>query len=191
MSSRRQRLTGKVNPSGKLAYTIPKKDTDTLITYYDEAWDRFEKENEENSAKQRDVAGSEVAQVYLGKAPVPKGIQSSKYALATGTRTIYVGASSDKLLMNKKVNVQEVKKDSNAGNNNNNSGNTTTVTVTKPAKVTKVTASVAKNKKKVTLKWKKVKKGKTYYYKVRAYKKASGTKVYGTYSAARKVKIRK
>lgn len=191
MSSRRQRLTGKVNPSGKLAYTIPKKDTDTLITYYDEAWDRFEKENEENSAKQRDVAGSEVAQVYLGKAQVPKGIQSSKYALATGTRTIYVGASSDKLLMNKKVNVQEVKKDSNAGNNNNNSGNTTTVTVTKPAKVTKVTASVAKNKKKVTLKWKKVKKGKTYYYKVRAYKKASGTKVYGTYSAARKVKIRK
>lgn len=146
--------------------------------------------------------------------------------------------------MNKKVNVQEVKKDSNAGNNNNNnssnnsnsnnnsnnnnSGNTTTVTVKKPAKVTKVTATVAKNKKKVTLKWKKVKnangyvvyratkkngkytkvktitkastvkftdkkvkKGKTYYYKVRAYKKASGTKVYGTYSAARKVKIRK
>ncbi len=388
-------LTGKVNPSGKLAYTIPKKDTDTLITYSDEAWDRFEKENEteENSAKQRDVAaqdensggfpgggfpgggfpgggfpgfgggkanttyfdegintgykwydemniepqyefgyglsyttfeygdmtvvekaadgekagydvtftvtntgdvaGSEVAQVYLGKAQVPKGIQSSKYALAgyqkvkdiqpgetrtvtvhiserslsywnsnqttlnvnsdgtqdkwtlaTGTRRIYVGASSDKLLMNKKVNVQEVKKDSNAGNNNNNnssnnsnsnnnsnnnnSGNTTTVTVKKPAKVTKVTATVAKNKKKVTLKWKKVKnangyvvyratkkngkytkvktitkastvkftdkkvkKGKTYYYKVRAYKKASGTKVYGTYSAARKVKIRK
>lgn len=388
-------LTGKVNPSGKLAYTIPKKDTDTLITYSDEAWDRFEKENEteENSAKQRDVAaqdensggfpgggfpgggfpgggfpgfgggkanttyfdegintgykwydemniepqyefgyglsyttfeygdmtvvekaadgekagydvtftvtntgdvaGSEVAQVYLGKAQVPEGIQTSKYALAgyqkvkdiqpgetrtvtvhiserslsywnsnqttlnvnsdgtqdkwtlaTGTRTIYVGASSDKLLMNKKVNVQEVKKDSNAGNNNNNnssnnsnsnnnsnnnnSGNTTTVTVKKPAKVTKVTATVAKNKKKVTLKWKKVKnangyvvyratkkngkytkvktitkastvkftdkkvkKGKTYYYKVRAYKKASGTKVYGTYSAARKVKIRK
>ena len=388
-------LTGKVNPSGKLAYTIPKKDTDTLITYSDEAWDRFEIENEteENSAKQRDVAaqdensggfpgggfpgggfpgggfpgfgggkanttyfdegintgykwydemniepqyefgyglsyttfeygdmtvvekaadgekagydvtftvtntgdvaGSEVAQVYLGKAQVPEGIQTSKYALAgyqkvkdiqpgetrtvtvhiserslsywnsnqttlnvnsdgtqdkwtlaTGTRTIYVGASSDKLLMNKKVNVQEVKKDSNAGNNNNNnssnnsnsnnnsnnnnSGNTTTVTVKKPAKVTKVTATVAKNKKKVTLKWKKVKnangyvvyratkkngkytkvktitkastvkftdkkvkKGKTYYYKVRAYKKASGTKVYGTYSAARKVKIRK
>ncbi len=388
-------LTGKVNPSGKLAYTIPKKDTDTLITYSDEAWDRFEKENEteENSAKQRDVAaqdensggfpgggfpgggfpgggfpgfgggkanttyfdegintgykwydemniepqyefgyglsyttfeygdmtvvekaadgekagydvtftvtntgdvaGSEVAQVYLGKAQVPEGIQTSKYALAgyqkvkdiqpgetrtvtvhiserslsywnsnqttlninsdgtqdkwtlaTGTRTIYVGASSDKLLMNKKVNVQEVKKDSNAGNNNNNnssnnsnsnnnsnnnnSGNTTTVTVKKPAKVTKVTATVVKNKKKVTLKWKKVKnangyvvyratkkngkytkvktitkastvkftdkkvkKGKTYYYKVRAYKKASGTKVYGTYSAARKVKIRK
>lgn len=393
-------LTGEVNPSGKLAYTIPKKDTDTIITISDEAWDRFEKEDEtEDTAKQSDVAvqdengggfpgggdfpgggfpgegfpgggfpgfgggkanttyfdegintgykwydemniepqyefgyglsyttfeygdmtvvekatdgekagydvtftvtntgdvaGSEVAQVYLGKAQVPKGIQSSKYALAgyqkvkdiqpgetrtvtvhiserslsywnsnqttlnvnsdgtqdkwtlvAGTRTIYVGASSDKLLMNKKVNVQEVKKDSNAGNNNNNnssnnsnsnnnsnnnnSGNTTTVTVKKPAKVTKVTATVAKNKKKVTLKWKKVKtangyeiyratkkngrykkvktitkasavrftdkkvkKGKTYYYKVRAYKKASGTKVYGTYSAARKVKIRK
>ena len=393
-------LTGEVNPSGKLAYTIPKKDTDTIITISDEAWDRFEKEDEtEDTAKQSDVAvqdengggfpgggdfpgggfpgggfpgggfpgfgggkanttyfdegintgykwydemniepqyefgyglsyttfeygdmtvvektadgekagydvtftvtntgdvaGSEVAQVYLGKAKVPEGIQSSKYALAgyqkvkdiqpgetrtvtvhiserslsywnsnqttlninsdgtqdkwtlaAGTRTIYVGASSDKLLMNKKVNVQEVKKDSNAGNNNNNnssnnsnsnnnsnnnnSGNTTTVTVKKPTKVTKVTATVAKNKKKVTLKWKKVKnangyeiyratkkngkytkvktitkastvkftdkkvkKGKTYYYKVRAYKKASGTKVYGTYSAARKVKIRK
>lgn len=35
-------LAGKVNPSGKLAYTIPKKDTDTLITYSDELWSQFE-----------------------------------------------------------------------------------------------------------------------------------------------------
>ncbi len=35
-------LTGQVNPSGKLAYTIPKKDTDTLLTYSDELWSQFE-----------------------------------------------------------------------------------------------------------------------------------------------------
>lgn len=39
-------LTGEVNPSGKLAFSIPKKDTDTIITISDEAWDRFEKEND-------------------------------------------------------------------------------------------------------------------------------------------------
>ena len=38
-------LTGEVNPSGKLAYTIPKKDTDTLITYSDELWNLFEAED--------------------------------------------------------------------------------------------------------------------------------------------------
>ena len=254
-------LTGEVNPSGKLAYTIPKKDTDTLITISDEAWNRFEKEDEtEDTEKQSDVAtqeagdgfpgggfpgggfpgggfpgggfpgfgggkanttyfdegintgykwfdenniepqfdfgyglsyttfeygdmsvaenatdgevagydvtftvtntgdvaGSEVAQVYLGEAQVPKGIQTSKYALAgyekvkdiqpgetrevtvhvsgrslsywnsnqeelnvnadgtkdkwtlaTGERKIYVGSSSDKLLMEKTVDVEK------------------------------------------------------------------------------------
>ncbi len=35
-------LAGQVNPSGKLAYTIPKKDTDTLLTYSDELWAQFE-----------------------------------------------------------------------------------------------------------------------------------------------------
>lgn len=39
-------LTGEVNPSGKLAYTIPKKDTDTLITYSDETWGDFEFEDD-------------------------------------------------------------------------------------------------------------------------------------------------
>lgn len=38
-------LTGEVNPSGKLAYTIPKKDTDTLITYSDELWSKYEYED--------------------------------------------------------------------------------------------------------------------------------------------------
>ena len=38
---------------------------------------------------------------------------------------------------------------------------------------------------------KKLKKGKTYYYKVRAYKTQSGKKVYGTFSTIKKVKIKK
>ncbi|MEY8390387.1 glycoside hydrolase family 3 C-terminal domain-containing protein [Lachnospiraceae bacterium 45-W7] len=158
-------LTGAVNPSGKLAYTIPKKDTDTLITYSDELWSQFEADDnwkgdgtgapaegpggmpgfgggspntttfsegintgyrwydENNVEPQFDfghglsyttfaysdmkvaesrkngervgydvtfnlkntgsVAGSEVAQIYLGKATdLPEGIQSSKYQLA-------------------------------------------------------------------------------------------------------------
>ncbi len=45
-------LTGEVNPSGKLAFTIPKKDTDTIITYSDEAWERYEKVEEEENAEE-------------------------------------------------------------------------------------------------------------------------------------------
>ena len=37
----------------------------------------------------------------------------------------------------------------------------------------------------------KVKKGKTYYYKVRAYKTVKGNKANGKFSAVRKVKIKK
>ncbi|MDO4383356.1 MAG: phosphodiester glycosidase family protein [Eubacteriales bacterium] len=37
----------------------------------------------------------------------------------------------------------------------------------------------------------KLKKGKTYYYKVRAYRKASGKTVYGSYSSVKKIKIKK
>ena len=130
------------------------------------------------------------------------------------------------------------KKDNNKGDNsnNNNSNNTNngtngnqnpgTQTVSKPAKVTKLT--VSSKKKKAFLKWKKnskatgyeiyratkkngkykkirtikkaaaatftdskVKKGKTYYYKVRAYKTVKGNKANGKFSAVRKVKIKK
>lgn len=37
---------------------------------------------------------------------------------------------------------------------------------------------------------KKLKKGKTYYYKVRAYKKVNGKTITGAYSAIRKVKVK-
>ena len=121
----------------------------------------------------------------------------------------------------------------NSNNNNSNTDNGTngnqspgTQTVSKPAKVTKLT--VTSKKKKVTLKWKKnskatgyeiyratkkngkykkiktikkasvvkftdskVKKDKTYYYKVRAYKTVKGNKANGKFSAVRKVKIKK
>lgn len=45
---------------------------------------------------------------------------------------------------------------------------------------------------KTSVRFKKLKKGKTYYVKVRAYKKDSAnSKVYGSYSAVKKVKIKK
>lgn len=240
-------LTGEVNPSGKLAYTIPKKDTDTLITYSDELWEQYEADDdwkgtstetpgdgpgggegpggpggmpgfgggspntttfsegintgyrwydEHNVEPQFDfgyglsyttfaysdmkvkesrkdgesvgydvtfrvkntgtTTGSETAQIYLGRANVPEGIQSSKYQLAgyqkiknikpgetrkvtihvserslsywnsnqetlnvnsdgtkdkwtvaEGERTIYVGAASNDLKMNKTVKVEK------------------------------------------------------------------------------------
>ena len=209
-------LTGEVNPSGKLAFTIPKKDTDTIITYSDEAWNNYivadengntttyeegintgyrwfdemgiepqydfghglsyttfaygdmtvvEKAEEGEKVgfdvsftvtNTGDVTGSEVAQIYLGEAQVPEGIQTSKYQLAgyekvkdlkpgetrnvtihvserslsywnsnlealnvnsdgtkdkwtvaEGSRTIYVGAASDNLLLNATVEVKE------------------------------------------------------------------------------------
>ncbi|MDY3767229.1 MAG: glycoside hydrolase family 3 C-terminal domain-containing protein [Lachnospiraceae bacterium] len=211
-------LTGAVNPSGKLAFTIPKEDSDTLITNSDQAWALYQTvTNEAINQKTTiyyeginvgykwfdeeeiepqfdfgyglsytdfeysdlvvteapaegeeigydvtftitnvgDVTGSEIAQLYLGEADVPAGLQSSKYTLAgfekvkdiepgesrevtihvperelsywntpqtelneredgtkdkwtvaTGERTIYVGAASDNLLLEETVDIQ-------------------------------------------------------------------------------------
>ena len=45
-------LTGEVNPSGKLAFTIPKKNTDTLVTYSQEAFDNFKVKVEDDKEEQ-------------------------------------------------------------------------------------------------------------------------------------------
>lgn len=50
---------------------------------------------------------------------------------------------------------------------------------------------VVKNTKKTSFITKKLKKGKTYYVKVRAYVKVNGTKYYGSWSSVKKVKIKK
>jgi len=147
-------LTGVSNPSGRLAFTIPKKDTDTLVTYSEEAFAAYEvavgeavvdpmmgfamsdtqteytegiltgyrwfdsmgvepeydfgyglsytsfeysdfevSEKTEGDEKAGydvtftvtntgDYAGKDVAQIYLGQAEVPDGIQSALYQLA-------------------------------------------------------------------------------------------------------------
>ena len=212
-------LTGAVNPSGKLAFTIPKEDSDTLITNSDQAWALYQTVTNESInqlttiyyeginvgykwfdeegiepqfdfgyglsyttfdysdltiteapaegedygydvtftiTNTGDVVGSEVAQLYLGEAEVPDGLQSSKYTLAgfekvkdlqpgesrevtihlserelsywnsyqeelteredgtkdkwtvaEGTRTIYVGAASDNLILKSEITVEE------------------------------------------------------------------------------------
>ena len=48
-----------------------------------------------------------------------------------------------------------------------------------------------KSYKTVSVKTKKLTKTKTYYVKVRAYKTVNGKKVYGAYSAVKKIKIKK
>lgn len=216
-------LTGEVNPSGKLAFTIPKKDTDTLDNYTQEIFNRQKlsengfnsvhysegiltgykwydandvepqfdfgfglsytefkysdlkvKKNNQDGEKAGfdvtftvenvgDMKGSEIAQVYLGEAVVPEGIQMAPYALAgyeriedlepgeartvtvhvnerslsywntngkletqsdgtigkwtlaTGERTVYVGAASDNLILQDNITVKQ----SDAGNGNN------------------------------------------------------------------------
>ena len=53
----------------------------------------------------------------------------------------------------------------------------------------KKTALIKKNK--TTSKtFKKLKSRKNYYYKVRAYKQAGKTKIYGAYSKAKRIKVR-
>ncbi len=207
-------LTGAVNPCGKLAFTIPKKDEETILTISDEAWADWLTEDEGgNTTNFRegimtgyrwydangiepqfdfgyglsyttfeysdlavtfapaanetagfdvtftvtntgDVTGSEVAQLYLGEAQLPEGLQSAKvqlagyekvrdlvpcesrevtlhvseralsywnanqeelteredgtkgkWTVATGARTIYVGAASDDLILSAEVEV--------------------------------------------------------------------------------------
>ena len=51
----------------------------------------------------------------------------------------------------------------------------------------KVSASVKSKSKTIS----KLKKGKTYYVRIRAYKKVSGTTYYGAWSGKKKVKIKK
>ena len=211
-------LTGAVNPSGKLAYTVPQSDYDTVITYSDEAFALYQAaantktgvkttiysegintdykwflekgiepqfafgyglsyttfdysnlsvalapaENESvgydvtfTVTNTGDVAGSETTQVYLSRANVPAGLQSSplslagfakvkdlapgearevtihvgeralsywntnlkelnvradgtsdKWTVATGERTIYVGAASDNLILSETVTIE-------------------------------------------------------------------------------------
>ena len=50
---------------------------------------------------------------------------------------------------------------------------------------------IVKSNKTVSTTIKKLKKGKTYYVKVRAYKKVNGKKIYGSYSSAKKVIVKK
>ena len=230
-------LTGKVNPSGKLAFTIPKNDLETLDTYTEEIFetqqlqnstvDYYEgiltgykwydaneiepqydfgyglsytdftysdlkvTENRKNGEKAGfdvsfkvkntgDVKGAEIAQVYLGEVEVPDGVQMAKYALAgyyrtdelkpgeekdvtvhinerslsywntdgelqeqsdgttgkwkvaEGTRVVYVGASSDNLLLEQTVDVTAESSngsgDSNGSNSSGSSGGSSAVT---------------------------------------------------------------
>jgi len=53
----------------------------------------------------------------------------------------------------------------------------------------KIVKTIKKNKT-VSFTKKKLKKGKTYYIKVRAYKKVNGKKIYGAYSKAKKIKLK-
>ena len=155
---------------------------------------------------------------------------SKQYRFTAYSNVIDLSANSGN---NNNNNNNNTNGNNNSNNNNSNTDNGTngnqspgTQTVSKPAKVTKLT--VTSKKKKVTLKWKKnskatgyeiyratkkngkykkiktikkasavtftdskVKKGKTYYYKVRAYKTVKGNKANGKFSAVRKVKIKK
>ena len=64
-----------------------------------------------------------------------------------------------------------------------------TIARNKKFKKGKKTVFVRKNK--TTAKtFKKLKRKKTYYCKVRAYKQVGKTKIYGAYSKARKIKVR-
>ena len=65
------------------------------------------------------------------------------------------------------------------------------VTIARNKKFKKGKKTVFVRKNKTTAKtFKKLKRKKTYYCKVRAYKQVGKTKIYGAYSKARKIKVR-
>ena len=103
-------------------------------------------------------------------------------------KDMYVGSTGIKNLLFETIsNEITVKKETPAATTTQTKQNTTT---TNKKKAFKKIATMKKAGK-VSYVNKKLKRGKTYYYKVRAYKVVSGKKVYGKFSAVKKMKIKK
>ena len=228
---------------GACDYTL--KDGDVVMLHYT---DNYAKENTEIDEQVENVIRLIAALPSLDKLTRndQEAVKAARAAYDALTDTQKTNVENADLLVKAEAQLKALqdakkdddKKDNNKGDNsnNNNSNNTNngtngnqnpgTQTVSKPAKVTKLT--VSSKKKKAFLKWKKnskatgyeiyratkkngkykkirtikkasaatftdskVKKGKTYYYKVRAYKTVKGNKANGKFSAVRKVKIKK
>ena len=119
-------LTGKVNPSGKLAFTIPKKDDETILTVSDEAWaDWLTVDEGGNTTNFRegiltgyrwyDANGIEpqfdfgygLSYWNSNQAELTEREDGTKdkWTVAAGTRTLYVGAASDNLILSADIEV--------------------------------------------------------------------------------------